>query len=276
MSHNIEVEGGKSLRLLTAGKYCDRDIVVTATGGGGGGSSILPKLLEDATFEDTEITEIGVDLFRGWQYITKLSLPNVTNTVTTGYLCYGCTKLEEVYMPKCTTLGAYAFYNNTNLKAIDFPKLTAVPANGFRQCTSAISVNLPVCTSLGTYAFQKCSLVEKLDFPMLASIATKAFDQCSELTALILRVNKVCTLANAAAFDSTPIKSGTGYIYVQPALVSSYQSASNWSTYASQFRPKVATAADLASIDGAVYDRAWVDDEYCVYTYDGSAWAKGA
>jgi hypothetical protein len=34
--HNIEVESGKSLRLKTAGKYCDRDVVVTATGGGGG------------------------------------------------------------------------------------------------------------------------------------------------------------------------------------------------------------------------------------------------
>ena len=30
---NIEVEGGSSVRLPTAGKYCDRDIVVTATGG---------------------------------------------------------------------------------------------------------------------------------------------------------------------------------------------------------------------------------------------------
>lgn len=36
MSFNIEVESGKSVRLPTAGKYCDRDIVVTATGGGGG------------------------------------------------------------------------------------------------------------------------------------------------------------------------------------------------------------------------------------------------
>lgn len=36
MSHNIIVEGGKSVRLPTAGKYCDRDIVVTAQGGGGG------------------------------------------------------------------------------------------------------------------------------------------------------------------------------------------------------------------------------------------------
>ena len=32
MSFNIEVEGGKTVRLTTAGKYCDRDIVVTAKG----------------------------------------------------------------------------------------------------------------------------------------------------------------------------------------------------------------------------------------------------
>ena len=31
--HNITVEGGSSVRLKTAGKYCDRDIVVTAEGG---------------------------------------------------------------------------------------------------------------------------------------------------------------------------------------------------------------------------------------------------
>lgn len=30
---NISIEGGTSKRLLTAGKYCDRDIVITATGG---------------------------------------------------------------------------------------------------------------------------------------------------------------------------------------------------------------------------------------------------
>lgn len=32
--HNITVEGGSSVRLPTAGKYCDRDIVITVTGAG--------------------------------------------------------------------------------------------------------------------------------------------------------------------------------------------------------------------------------------------------
>ena len=33
MSYDITVEGGTSKRLLTAGKYCDRDIIITATAG---------------------------------------------------------------------------------------------------------------------------------------------------------------------------------------------------------------------------------------------------
>lgn len=36
MSYNIIVDGGSSVRLPTAGKYCVRDIVVTANGSGGG------------------------------------------------------------------------------------------------------------------------------------------------------------------------------------------------------------------------------------------------
>jgi hypothetical protein len=46
MSHNITVEGGKSVRLPTAGKYCDRDIVVTAEG------VALPELTNPGAAED--------------------------------------------------------------------------------------------------------------------------------------------------------------------------------------------------------------------------------
>ena len=49
----ITVEGGSSARLLTAGKYCDRNILVTATGGGGGGTSASPS---DVNFYDYDGT----------------------------------------------------------------------------------------------------------------------------------------------------------------------------------------------------------------------------
>ena len=43
MSHNITIEGGTTVRLLTAGKYCDQDIVITATGSGGAPSEPDPR-----------------------------------------------------------------------------------------------------------------------------------------------------------------------------------------------------------------------------------------
>lgn len=40
-THNITIPSGTSRRLLTAGKYCDRDIIVTAMDDGSGGGSSL-------------------------------------------------------------------------------------------------------------------------------------------------------------------------------------------------------------------------------------------
>lgn len=50
MSFDITVEGGKSVKLKTAGKYCDRDIVVTSTGGG-------TEDLDDALTEQEELID---------------------------------------------------------------------------------------------------------------------------------------------------------------------------------------------------------------------------
>lgn len=51
MSYNITVDGGTSVRLPTAGKYCDRDIVVTATGGG---SVNEPSTISGINLHNTE------------------------------------------------------------------------------------------------------------------------------------------------------------------------------------------------------------------------------
>lgn len=73
MSFNIEVEGGKTVRLPTAGKYCDRDIVVTAKGGGG--ASDLP-----AGYRRVDFIQ-----FSGEQ------------TIDTGILCNQNTKIQVVF-----------------------------------------------------------------------------------------------------------------------------------------------------------------------------------
>lgn len=52
MSFRITVAGGKSVRLPTAGKYCDRDIIVTAEGGGISLDVITASVLPDTVTDD--------------------------------------------------------------------------------------------------------------------------------------------------------------------------------------------------------------------------------
>jgi hypothetical protein len=67
------------------------------------------------------------------------------------------------------------------------------------------------------------------------------------LTTVILRSESLCTLENVSAFNGTPIASGTGCIYVPAALVNSYKTATNWSSFASKFR-----ALEDYTVDGTI------------------------
>ena len=85
-------------------------------------------------------------------------------------------------------------------------------------------------------SFYVCSNLEKIDFDVLEEMKDADFYRCSALTAVIIRSPAVCTMSDSNAFKSTPIASGTGYIYVPAALVDSYKAATNWTKYANQIR----------------------------------------
>ena len=102
-------------------------------------------------------------------------------------------------------------------------------------------------TSVGGYAFYGCSNLTTVDLPLVTSVGSYAFYNCKALTTVILRYETRCTLSDVKAFNSTPIKSGTGYIYVPSALVDSYKADSKWSTYANQFR-----ALEDYTVDGTI------------------------
>ena len=112
---------------------------------------------------------------------------------------------------------------------------------------SITEISSSSATSIGDSAFQDCSKLTTADFPVATSIGSSAFRTCSKLKSLLLRGNNVCTLSSKSAFDSTPIASSTGYIYVPSALIEQYKAATNWSTYAAQFR-----ALEDYTIDGTV------------------------
>ncbi len=216
MSHNITVEGGKSVRLPTAGKYCDRDIIITATGGGGG--SVIDFLTNTLTeVIDTE----GV--------VTSLN----------NYTFDGKTSLETVRLPAVTSIGTYNFRNCDNLVTLDLPELTGSTGTYFAaSCGKLANVNIPKATALGQYSMRYCYALESVDLPSVESIANYSFTANSKLTTLILRYTKgVVTCGGTSVLVSTPIASGKGYIYVPRTLddgtdgVEAYKSATNWSKY---------------------------------------------
>lgn len=91
-------------------------------------------------------------------------------------------------------------------------------------------------TRTRTNCFYQCNQLIKIDFSSLTSIAAYSFRNCSKLSTVIIRTSSVCSLGNVNAFNGTPIGDLTGYIYVPDNLVSTYQSATNWSEYGSQIK----------------------------------------
>lgn len=92
-------------------------------------------------------------------------------------------------------------------------------------------------TKVGESAFSFCETLTTVNFPNATSIGSSAFYNCSALTTVIIGTNQTTVVTLPAyAFASTPIASGTGYIYVPDNLVNSYKTATNWSTYATQIK----------------------------------------
>lgn len=105
------------------------------------------------------------------------------------------------------------------------------------------------------YALAYLTKITEIEAVTLANIAENTFYSCSaskivltnpdignlafalsNITTLILKGSKVANLLGTRAFATTPIEKKTGYIYVPRELVEQYKVATNWVTYATQFR----------------------------------------
>lgn len=122
-----------------------------------------------------------------------------------------------------------------------------VKAYAFYLCNTIITAAFPAAVEVGSQAFYICQNLTRVDLSSAASIGTSAFSSCSKLSSLIIRSTVLCALSSATALNNTPIKSGKGYIYVPSALVDSYKTATNWATYANQFR-----AIEDYTVDGTL------------------------
>lgn len=234
--HNITVDGGTSVRLPTAGKYCDRDIVITATGSGDTAEiedAFIQRTLNGEYVND-RVTSIGYGCFQGAKSLTSVSFQNVTSIKD--YAFSDCTSLTSINIPLLKTASARAFAS-TKLSNIDFPLLSSIGTYTFGYIDVPNTACLPSLVTVANSGFRDNKGLTKVDLAVATKVDALGFYSCGALETLILRkTDAVCTLQNTNAFTGTKIASGTGYIYVPSALIDSYKSATNWSTYAAQFR----------------------------------------
>lgn len=160
-------------------------------------------------------------------------------------LFYSNDILTKAHFPKATHIGKEAFKNCEALEDIYFPKVTSIDEQAFNKANKLKSVVMPSVTSLAYGVFYACESLVKVDFPVLTFMGQFALTNCSALTAVILRSETLCV--SEYPINNTPIKNGTGYIYVPKALLSSYKTATNWSTHANQFR-----ALEDYTVDGTI------------------------
>lgn len=107
MSFDFSVQSGNSLRLKTEGKYCDRDIVVTAYGGEGG--TELPELNNPGSsshlLEGKELYDDNGNLIKGTMPAATQAIPTISvdangkitasATQTAGYVSGGTKSATE-------------------------------------------------------------------------------------------------------------------------------------------------------------------------------------
>ena len=184
------------------------------------------------------ITSIGERAFYYCTYLGITELPdNITNIGQ--YAFAYCANLAITKLPSnLTSIGQYAF-QSSNLAISELPEnLTSLSDSLFTNCSKITISEIPSnITSIPSSCFNGCSSLTKIDIlsENLSAIYAYAFDYCSKLSQVIIRNTTPPTLKNNA-FRNTPIASGTGYIYVPDGSVSAYQTATNWSAYASQIK----------------------------------------
>ena len=222
---------------VEVGDVDDPDRVASVTGTASGGFDFWNKA-QPTGAQSTTRTSVSAYVAYGRTGITSLSAPNATSI--NDYSLYGCTGLTSVSLPVCTSTGAQSMRGCTNLLSVSLPELQIIGgATGstskthlFYGCTKLVDVWMPKVYYFQGYEFSGCTALTGLDFPKLKTIKANAFSSCSNLNVLILRRNEVASVSNINSFSGTPFASGGsgGTLYVPESLISSYQSASVWST----------------------------------------------
>ena len=207
------------------------------------------------TYSDDSLTSVGSYAFAGCSLLTSINLPNVYNLSKYSFadckaltnvafpnvvnvnsnLFENCGNLVSVNMPKCRYIDAYMYNHCCKLETIIGTELaTTVRSYAFYYCYALKSINLPNVTDIQSYAFMYCKSLQYLELPKLEAISKSAFSNCTSLQYIKIGTQDSTEVATASGLPNIPSQTK---VYVPDALVDSYKTATNWSSYASRIYP---------------------------------------
>ena len=138
-------------------------------------------------FENDTVTTVGMYGLYALDKITKIRLPEVTKIGNYGIGTNGSSpKLVEVYAPKLTEIGGYAFQYQRSLKTLTMPLVETIGSYAFQGCQALEEMNLSLVTKINSYCFTGCTKLKKVTCPQITQIATQGFYNCTSLAEITL------------------------------------------------------------------------------------------
>lgn len=144
--------------------------------------------------------------------------------------------ITEYENDRITSLRAHGLSNYETLESISLPNVTEIGEEGLAYNPNLYSVRLDNVETLGMSCFRDDYSLSEIELSnKITTIPAQCFYDCESLNTLKLPGDTMVTLASVDALTGTMLADGEGSIWVPAALVSQYQSATNWEEYASLF-----------------------------------------
>ena len=175
---------------------------------------------------------IGTYAFYYCSSLASVTIPSTTTNIGTGAFQY-CYSLASLTIPNgvIDINGSVFMYCNTLAKVAISGAVTTIAGSVFSSCYSLASLTIPNgVTSIGNGMISSTCLLASLIIPStVTSIGSSAFSSCYGMAEYHFKSTTPPTLGtNAFNYIVSDCK-----IYVPSTSLEAYQTAENWSTYAS-------------------------------------------